>query len=586
MEPSEDFLQRCLGYTFPGSDDFADQIRAGAVRVMDGGVKEGRVLAGAELARLRGQLKLLAVSPFPNAAVLRSETEAQCARLQARPQESLHRWLIQSDLGDRRAFWVLEWASDHTLVYTHALSNPVAKAFHLWRLEHPPGVEDLVPLWESNPVMASCSLDCLMFSLSGDPSDSSLFCSAYARLSETDRQRWCALNPPPPGWSEKLAAVVNRFEQRRAQEAQLAAHPANRLRAIAKSLWQIAALKKSAEQTPPTFPPEIYVLAADDDLACIYQKILTSTPLKPLYSVRCFSRDDSARLLAELREASPRPYLLITGTLGHLDGRYPGLVLAKACREIEPGLKVLLATGHKRGNLPWILGGSPVAIDATITFPFNPGELREAVGRLIGVPRYTQTEAEPSEAPPFRPSPLIFVFGVVAPGLSTYRRDRSITPKQAMAGHRRIDPCLPQSKTVRVFNTNELPALRQAVADAKAKGHAVVLVTGFLDGLKLGKIAILECREIDPTIKVLLWSGLGNKGIMETLAGFPESIDAEVSWGPPDPTQDSPREEQVRRLMQWRQSDSDRDLAEDKFFTALGRLIFASGWDGKTDPLA
>lgn len=139
-----------------------------------------------------------------------------------------------------------------------------------------------------------------------------------------------------------------------------------------------------SEQRPKALARVIYVLEADGVVASTYKLMLTRGGG---FSVQCFLQDESSRLLAELREARPRPSLLITGTLGHLDGSYPGLLVAKACKEIEPSLKVLLVTGHREGNLPWILARSPVAIDATIfKLRFKLDGLRRAVCSLIGEP--------------------------------------------------------------------------------------------------------------------------------------------------------------------------------------------------------
>lgn len=102
--------------------------------------------------------------------------------------------------------------------------------------------------------------------------------------------------------------------------------------------------------------PAIYAVG-DTDLREMLGVLLDTRKL----SCRTFT--GTKVMLAEFTSASVRPALLITGCL---DDEGTGLKLIRACKRIEPALKVLLWSGYEEKALASMLVKIPVVPDARL----------------------------------------------------------------------------------------------------------------------------------------------------------------------------------------------------------------------------
>jgi CheY-like chemotaxis protein len=120
---------------------------------------------------------------------------------------------------------------------------------------------------------------------------------------------------------------------------------------------------------PPA--PVIYVVDDSPDLAEMLEMFLTSAG----YPTRVFHEPLVA--VATLRAATRRPKLLVT------DFQMPGMngmELIQRCRELDPGLKVISASGHSPevGSLDY-----PNKPDAVLAKPYTSQQLVRLVRSLI-----------------------------------------------------------------------------------------------------------------------------------------------------------------------------------------------------------
>jgi DNA-binding NtrC family response regulator len=116
----------------------------------------------------------------------------------------------------------------------------------------------------------------------------------------------------------------------------------------------------------------IFVVDDYPDLADVAKCVLESVG----YRVDSFRERD--RALGAFLCAEPRPALLITDYLG---GPMSGIALVKACKAVDPGLKVLLVSGVDPRMLSpreWAL------VDGSLDKPYYPASLIEEVWRLCG----------------------------------------------------------------------------------------------------------------------------------------------------------------------------------------------------------
>jgi two-component system cell cycle sensor histidine kinase/response regulator CckA len=118
----------------------------------------------------------------------------------------------------------------------------------------------------------------------------------------------------------------------------------------------------------PVRDGSIVIYAVDDQasLTDLYKCVLSAVG----YHVRTFT--DRKEALESMRSESNLPNLLVTDCLG---GSIPVDQFLDACRDVNPNLRILMASGlHKQ----WVA----VSSDRQIGFiqkPFSPGEFIEAV---------------------------------------------------------------------------------------------------------------------------------------------------------------------------------------------------------------
>lgn len=110
----------------------------------------------------------------------------------------------------------------------------------------------------------------------------------------------------------------------------------------------------------------IYAVDDQESLTDLYKCLLSAVG----YHVRTFT--DRREALEAMRSESNLPNLLVTDCLG---GSIPVEHFLEACRDVNPNLRILMASGlHKH----WVA----VSADPQIAFiqkPFLPGEFIEAV---------------------------------------------------------------------------------------------------------------------------------------------------------------------------------------------------------------
>jgi DNA-binding NtrC family response regulator len=116
----------------------------------------------------------------------------------------------------------------------------------------------------------------------------------------------------------------------------------------------------------------IFVVDDYPDLAEVAKAVLEAVG----YRVEAFTARD--RALSAFLYAKPRPMLLITDYLG---GPMSGIALVKACKAVDPQLKVLLVSGLDPRMLSareWAL------VDGALDKPYYPARLIEKVWSLCG----------------------------------------------------------------------------------------------------------------------------------------------------------------------------------------------------------
>ena len=113
-----------------------------------------------------------------------------------------------------------------------------------------------------------------------------------------------------------------------------------------------AFMKLKQESLSPS--PAIYALGDPDTM----EMLETFLGLKGL---NCRTFTEARVILGEFVSAQPRPAVLVTGCLDY-DGS--GLALIRKCQEIEPGLKVVLWSGHDEKTMASLLAKIPVTVDA------------------------------------------------------------------------------------------------------------------------------------------------------------------------------------------------------------------------------
>jgi DNA-binding NtrC family response regulator len=102
--------------------------------------------------------------------------------------------------------------------------------------------------------------------------------------------------------------------------------------------------------------PVIYAVG-EKDLMELLGRILDE------HGQSCRTFTDAHALFEVFASARQRPVVLITGCL---DRECTGLRLIQKCKEIEPGLKVLLWSGYSEGTLASLLAKVPVIPDARL----------------------------------------------------------------------------------------------------------------------------------------------------------------------------------------------------------------------------
>ena len=124
--------------------------------------------------------------------------------------------------------------------------------------------------------------------------------------------------------------------------------------------------------------PAVYALG-DPDLMELFEAYLGREGL------RCRTFTDARVTLEEFVSAQPRPAVLVTGCLDY-DGS--GLALIRKCQEIEPGLKVVLWSGHDEKTMASLLAMIPVTVDAR--FPKGEAcDMRKLVETIEALARDT-----------------------------------------------------------------------------------------------------------------------------------------------------------------------------------------------------
>jgi two-component system, cell cycle sensor histidine kinase and response regulator CckA len=93
------------------------------------------------------------------------------------------------------------------------------------------------------------------------------------------------------------------------------------------------------------------------------------------YCVKRFN--DPSEVLAALAKESQMPSLLLTD---YAMGSMNGLELTERCRELFPGIKVLLVSGTVTQE---IVGVSRVPLDGFIAKPYQPSTLADTVRALV-----------------------------------------------------------------------------------------------------------------------------------------------------------------------------------------------------------
>jgi CheY-like chemotaxis protein len=145
----------------------------------------------------------------------------------------------------------------------------------------------------------------------------------------------------------------------------------------------------SPYQASPALTPDIFVLCDEAVITAFIFEIFRRRG----YRARPFHRGEISLLIEEFRAANPRPRILLAKRMGG-----EGVDAAQACREIEPGLKVIVLSGYLSQNTAEFspslhqqvqreLKEGPMIADALLPSPFSPEQLLATVDSLFGAPR-------------------------------------------------------------------------------------------------------------------------------------------------------------------------------------------------------
>lgn len=119
--------------------------------------------------------------------------------------------------------------------------------------------------------------------------------------------------------------------------------------------------------------PQIYVVDDEPLLLELAEAVLAHEGLR----VRTFS--DPAEAVLAFASANPRPGLLLTD---YAMGAMNGIELIEKCRELEPGLQVILVSGTVDKT---ITGQTAQLIQGFYRKPYDPFEMGRAARALLGL---------------------------------------------------------------------------------------------------------------------------------------------------------------------------------------------------------
>jgi len=317
---------------------------------------------------------------------------------------------------------------------------------------------------------------------------------------------------------------------------------------------QVDTAIKLTDPASPAPAPDIFALVDEPIIASLLSETIRRFCD---FGIRRYDVTEIPQLIEDFRAADPRPRLLIVKAMGGL-----GVMAAQACREIEPGLKLIVMSGWLARSLHRIVTLGPTVADAVVGIPWQSRELATTVQRLLGGPRPAAAESTARPANTTGPAPLVPSLPrpagqcplVLFCDIFPYGRCVTGVPDEYLRALAK--PCGDVSVYCGSLKSGDRSAVAKILAKAKERGHPVMLIASFFamameeDGLP----AAAFWRKIYPAVKLVL----ATAPAPEMVARLNVAVDAIVGERPTKAEMDEIRRQQraLRALLGDEEADS------------------------------